>query len=293
MRNEGSRPIADILRERSPDGIIDTYVNGNAPELNADWSPPGLEIFRKTMESPETVDQLVENMDKWGVEKVLFSTPTGEADPSYDAHHRWAFDVVQKHPDRFALAVRIDPNTGVRGTRRLEAMVRNDGARAVRIAPVRYGKPINDKLYYPLLAKCEELGIPITCTTGIPGPRLPGLVQHPKYFDEVCYFFPELTIVSTHGGEPWQALLVKLMAKWPNLYHMISAFAPKYYPRETLDFLRSSRGRTKVMFATDYPLVSWDRAMPELADVDLPEESWRAFLHDNANRVFWGEGLTA
>ena len=34
-----------------------------------------------------------------------------------------------------------------------------------------------------------------------------------------------------HGAEPWPELAVKLMLKWPGLYYMPSAFAPKYYPR--------------------------------------------------------------
>lgn len=292
MESQDSRRITEMLRERSPKGIIDTYVNGNSPELGANWGeggPAGLEIFKQTLAQPESVQQLVDKMDQWGVAKVLLSTPTTEASRSYEADHRWALDVIQKYPDRFGLAVRVDPYTGMRGVRSLESMVRNDGARALRLTPVSIGKPINDKIYYPLFTKCCELQIPITCTTGLPAPRLPGMVQHTKYFDEVCYFFPELTIVSAHGGEPWQALLVKLMAKWPNLYHMISAFAPKYYPPETLAFLRSSRGRDKVMFATDYPLVQWERAATELVDLDLPDESWQAFLYDNANRVFWGD----
>ncbi|NKQ58061.1 amidohydrolase [Amycolatopsis sp. K13G38] len=294
MVAEDRARVIEFLRAKSPDGIIDVYVNGNAPELGAKWSgegaPAGLDIFGKTVAPKETVEQLVEQMDLWGIKKVLLSTPTTSADRTYEDDHRWALDVVQKYPDRFALAVRADPNDGVRAVRALDSMVRNDGARALRITPVRWGKPINDKIYYPLLSKCAELDIPVTVTTGISAPRLPSEIQNPIYFDEVCYFFPELTIVSTHGGEPWQNVLVKLMAKWPNLYHMISAFVPKYYPRETVDFLRSSRGRDKVMFATDYPLVQWDRAMLELADLDLPDAAWRAFLHDNADRVFWRGG---
>lgn len=291
MVNEDSGRVAELLRSKSPDGIIDCYVNGNAPELEAKWAdggPAGLEIFRNTAAQPETSEQLVEQMDLWGVKKVLFSATSLSPNCAPEDEHRWVLDVIQKYPDRFALAARADPNDGVRAVRRLESMVRNDGARALRITPVRWGKPINDKLYYPLLSKCAELEIPVTVTCGISAPRLPSMIQDPGNFDEVCYFFPELTIVSAHGGEPWTPLLVKLMSKWSNLHHMISAFAPKYYPKDTLDFLRSSRGRNKVMFATDYPVVRWDRAMPELADLDLPDESWRAFLHDNANRVFWG-----
>lgn len=295
MATEDRVRVTEFLKQKSPDGIIDCYVNGNAPELDANWGasgsggPAGLEIFHNTVAQPETTEQLVEQMDLWGLKKVLFSSGGLSVTRSPDDEHRWVLDVIQKYPDRFALAARADPNDGMRAVRQLDSMVRNDGACALRITPVRWGKPINDRLYYPLLAKCAELEIPVTVTCGISAPKRPSVLQDPANFDDVCYFFPELTIVSTHGGEPWTAMLVKLMTKWPNLYHMISAFAPKYYPKDTMDFLRSSRGRKKVMFATDYPVVRWDRAMTELSALDLPDESWRAFLHDNANRVFWGE----
>ena len=91
--------------------------------------------------------------------------------------------------------------------------------------------PINDKKFYPLYAKCIELDIPICITTGVPGPRVPMLCQKTELLDEVCWFFPELRVVMRHGAEPWDALAVKLMLKWPNLYYSTSAFAPKYYPQ--------------------------------------------------------------
>ncbi|MFM7685493.1 MAG: hypothetical protein ACKPDI_06155, partial [Actinomycetota bacterium] len=54
---------------------------------------------------------------------------------------------------------------------------------------------------------------------GVPGPRLPLAAQHVELVDEVCWYFPELTFVMRHGGEPWVDLNVKLLLKWPNLYY--------------------------------------------------------------------------
>ena len=90
--------------------------------------------------------------------------------------------------------------------------------------------PINDKRFYPIYAKCIELDIPICITTGVPGPRVPMACQKTELIDEVCWFFPELKFVMRHGAEPWDALAVKLMLKWPNLYYSTSAFAPATTP---------------------------------------------------------------
>ena len=88
--------------------------------------------------------------------------------------------------------------------------------------------PIDDKKWFPIYAKCVELDIPICITTGVPGPRVPMLCQKTELLDEVCWFFPELKLVTRHGCEPWEELAVKLMLKWPNLYYSTSAFAPRH-----------------------------------------------------------------
>ena len=59
---------------------------------------------------------------------------------------------------------------------------------------------------------------------------------------------PELKIVTRHGAEPWTELMVKLLLKWPNLDYSTSAFAPKHYPQDIIDFA-NTRGADKIIFA--------------------------------------------
>jgi predicted TIM-barrel fold metal-dependent hydrolase len=228
-------------------------------------------------------------MDAHGISRALLAPPSIGGRIGPEDGYRWTLEAVQQHPDRFGLSVRADPHEGMNAVRQLESMVKNDGGIALRFVPFQVGKPLDDRIYFPLYTKCVELGIPVTAPVGISGPRVPSMLQHPEHLDDLCYLWPELTIVTTHGGEPWTWLLVKLMTKWPNLYHMISAFAPQYYPKDTINFLNSSRGRMKVMFATDYPLISFERAMAELPNTPISDQSWQYFLHDNAARVFWNE----
>jgi predicted TIM-barrel fold metal-dependent hydrolase len=145
---------------------------------------------------------------------------------------------------------------------------------------------VSDARYYPLYATCVELDLPIIINAGVPGPRVPMLCQHVEHFDQVCYDFPDLRIVMRHGAEPWQELAVKLMLKWPGLYYMTSAFAPKYFPREIVDYA-NSRGVNKVMYAGYYPMgLSLDRIVAELREVPFRDHVWPRFLRDNAVDVF-------
>ena len=72
------------------------------------------------------------------------------------------------------------------------------------------------------------LDLPISINTGIPGPPMPAEPQRPLYLDEVCLFYPELKIVMAHGADPWWGEAIRLLLKYPNLYMMTSAWAPKW-----------------------------------------------------------------
>ncbi|HLN18068.1 MAG TPA: amidohydrolase family protein [Acidimicrobiales bacterium] len=272
--------------------IVDGYVNANPPHLSLDWSLTD-DLYGPARVPPQDLAELVADMDRHHIARALLAPPPESAKGDPVAGYRWTLDAVQSHPDRFALSVRVDADQGIRAVRHLERMVRNDGARALRIVPYRDGKRPSHRSYFPLYAKCIELGIPVTVTVGLPVVPREGMVQNPKYLDKVCAFFPELTIVSAHGGAPWTTLLIQLLRTWPNLYHMISAYAPSRYPPELVAFANSRRGRIKMMYASDYPMLTFERTRRELPDCGISEESMPWFTEANAARVFWGEGSAA
>ena len=227
----------------------------------------------------EMVDFTLAQMDTHGIWRALVDV-TGEESAGRRA--------LELHPDRFAGAYTVDPNEGVPALRRLEQAVRELGVKAASVTPafVHPQVPINDKRAYPVYAKCVELDIAVTVTTGVPGPRVPMQAQDVALIDEVCWFFPELRFVMRHGGEPWTALAVKLLLKWPNLYYSTSAFAPRHYPQDIIDFA-NTRGADKVIYAGYFPTgLSLERIFAELAEVPFRDRVWPKFLRENAVRVF-------
>ena len=139
---------------------------------------------------------------------------------------------------------------------------------------------------YPIFQACIDLDVPIIANAGLPGPRVPMDCQDVRHFDQVCYDFPELRTVMCHGAEPWEALAVKLMLKWPGLYFMPSGFAPRYYPKAIIDFA-NTRGSDKIMYAGFYPMgLTLERIFTELPQVSFKDEVWPKFLRENAMRVF-------
>jgi predicted TIM-barrel fold metal-dependent hydrolase len=146
--------------------------------------------------------------------------------------------------------------------------------------------PVDAPKAYAVYATCVDLDIPIVVNAGIAGPRFPSACQHVERFDQVCFDFPELRIVMRHGAEPWEELAVKLMLKWPGLYYMTSAFAPKYYPKAIVDYA-NTRGADKIMYAGYFPMgLSLERIFRELPDVPFRDHVWPKFLRENAMQVF-------
>jgi predicted TIM-barrel fold metal-dependent hydrolase len=275
-------------------GIIDTMIGFPTDFSHYDF----IRKQAKDKETKESFDFPVEYMFK-GVPKELYGTD----DPvSVTLHEMDRFGIelgmigcegeqnqlaLKRHPDRFISSMSVDPNDGMDCVR---AMVKNYevyGIKSCGAFPAGCNPqvPINDKRFYPLYAKCVELDIPIFVCAGVPGPRIKMAAQHVELIDEVMYDFPELVFVTRHGCEPWTALAVKLMLKWPGLHYCTSAFAPKHYPKDIINYA-NTRGADKIIYAGYFPMgLSLERIFTEMPDVGFKDEVWPKFLRDNARRV--------
>ena len=105
------------------------------------------------------------------------------------------------------------------------------------------------------------------------------------YLDDVAHDFPELRIVAGHIGYPWTSEMISLARKYPNVHIDTSAYKPKRYPPELVDFM-TEHGSHKVMFGTNFPMVSPSDCMKELSVLGLDNECTERFLWSNAARVF-------
>jgi predicted TIM-barrel fold metal-dependent hydrolase len=230
------------------------------------------------VDSEDPISVTLREMDLWGIEQGLIGV--GEPGDLGEL-------ALKRHPDRFIPSCSADPNEGMEGIRKIVRAYEMFGVRAVGMFPSGTFPQvaINDKKMYPIYAKCVELGIPVFCCAGVPGPRLKAAVQHVELIDEVMYDFPDLTFVTRHGCEPWQDLAVKLMLKWPGLHYSTSAFAPKYYPKAIVDYA-NTRGADKIIYAGYFPMgLSLERIMTEMPNVGFKDDVWPKFLRENALRV--------
>lgn len=250
-----------------------------------------------------TVAEVVTMMDDAGVDKALlsarhswdhpatrprgvFETTYGMPDDIFDLFAEEMANRVTENKGRIYGSVLIDPWGAMQSLRQLERAVKDYGMVAARLFPAGNGIPLNHPLCYLLYAKCVELDIPITANVGFPGPMRSALLQSPVLLDEVLLTFPELKLVGTHVGHPWHNETVALMRKHPNFYLMTSGWAPKYVPAEILHHL-NTRGKHQVMWASDYPLVSIQRAVDDAEALEYrSDEIKQNFTRNNCLEVF-------
>lgn len=221
----------------------------------------------------------IEQMDKFNIRRAMVG---------FDQRSESAMAAYSRHRDRFLFDVPVNPNEGMEAVRHIRRLKREFGIDAVSCFPagVNPQVPINDKKFYPIYAACVEENLPVFINVGVPGPRVPMACQDVRHVDEVCWFFPELKFVMRHGSEPDEAMAVKLMLKYPNLYYSTSAFAPKHYPKAVINFM-NTRGADKVLYAGYFPMgLSLDRIFGDFENLPLKDEVWPKFLHDNAKKLF-------
>ncbi|MDI3289765.1 amidohydrolase family protein [Polyangium sp. 15x6] len=218
------------------------------------------------------------------VSVALVSAWWGPAGPMLDNDSVAAF--VGRYPDRLVGVASVDLARPMDAVRELRRAVRSLGMRALRILPWLWGLPPNDRRYYPLYAECIELDVPFCLQVGHAGPLRPSEPGRPiPYLDEVACDFPELRIVGGHIGYPWTTEMVALATKYPNVYIDTSAYKVSRYPPELVSFMRG-HGREKVLFGSNWPMLSPVNCLDKLDSLGLDEEARAAFLGENARRVF-------
>jgi predicted TIM-barrel fold metal-dependent hydrolase len=226
----------------------------------------------------------IEQYDSAEVSHALVSAWWGPSGPiiSNEEVAKW----VAQYPDRLMGVCSANLLRPMEAIAEISKCVEQQNFKAVRIVPWLWDLPPNDRHYYPIYAECVRLDVPICLQVGHTGPMMRSEPGRPiPYLDDVAHDFPELRIVAGHIGFPWTAEMISLATKYPNVYIDTSAYKPKRYPSEIVEFIKQ-RGSRKVMFGTNFPMVSPVDCMNELALLGLDDECSERFLWSNAAKVF-------
>ena len=190
----------------------------------------------------------------------------------------------------------VDPNKGARGVEEARRLIRDHGVRGFKFHPNVQAFYPNDRAFYPLYEVVAEAGLPALFHTGHSGigSGLPGgggirlKYSNPMYVDDVAVDFPELTIVLAHPSFPWQDEAISIALHKEQVFIDLSGWSPKYFPPQLVRYANTLL-RNRVLFGSDYPLITPDRWLADFAEADFKDEVRPLILKENATRLL---GLT-
>ena len=197
-------------------------------------------------------------------------------------------EAAAANPDVLIPFASIDPHKGKLGVREARRLIAA-GVRGFKFHPNTQAFWPNDRAHYPLYDVIAEAGLIAlfhTGQTGI-GAGMPGgggvrlKYSNPMYVDDVAADFPELKIILAHPSFPWQEEALAVATHKPNVYIDLSGWSPKYFP-EILVRYTNTLLRHKVLFGSDYPLLTPDRWLRDFAELPIRDEVRPLVLRDNA-----------
>ena len=196
------------------------------------------------------------------------------------------------HPDVLIPFVSIDPHRGAVGVREARRLVRDFDVRGFKLHPNTQHFFPNDRLAYPLYEVIEESGLPVvfhTGHTGIGAGARGGAgirlkFSNPMHVDDVAVDFPDLTIILAHPSFPWQDEAISVALHKHTVSIDLSGWSPKYFPPQLVQYANTLL-KDRVLFGSDYPLITPDRWLADFAELNIRDEVRPLILKENAVRL--------
>ena len=186
----------------------------------------------------------------------------------------------------------VDPRRGPDAVAQARSLVRDHGVKGFKFHPTMQAFAPNDEAFYPLWEEIESLRVPAlfhSGQTGI-GAGLPGgrglklRLSDPMLVDDVAADFPGLTVILAHPSVPWAASSISIATHKANVYIDLSGWSPKYFPA---DLVRAANSylQDKVLFGTDYPLLTPERWLKDFEALEFKPAAKAKILKSNAVKV--------
>src|SRR3954469_20651453 len=201
-------------------------------------------------------------------------------------------DFVKQHADRFVGWCSVDPN----GRACVDQLVHNVsdlGLRGLKVAPIYQNFDPQDPKHLPLFKKAEQLGIPVNWHQGTSFVR-PGPLKYsnPIQLEDIAVACPDLRMIISHMGPPWETECVVLIRKHPNLYTDVSAlhYRPLRHYQAFLTALEYGVEH-KLIFGSDFPSATPEQVIAGLWKVNdivegtrlprFPDEAIHGIIYEN------------
>ena len=187
----------------------------------------------------------------------------------------------------------VDPTRGAEAVREAKRLIATGGFRGFKLHPPLQKFHANDKLAYPFYEVLNEARMPVIFHTGHSGigTGMPGgggvrlKYGNPMDIDDVAVDFPDMPIIMAHPSFPWQDEAISVCLHKPQVYIDLSGWSPKYFAPILIQYANTLL-KKKMLFGSDYPLITPDRWMTDFAGISIRDEVRPLILKENAVRLF-------
>ena len=200
--------------------------------------------------------------------------------------------LAAEHADIMLAFVSVDPTRGFEAVSEARRLI-DAGARGFKLHPPLQQFRPNDRIAYPLYDAIAEAKLPVIFHTGHSGigtgMRGGGGVRlkygNPMDIDDVAVDFPDMPIIMAHPSFPWQDEAISVCLHKPQVYIDLSGWSPKYFPPQLVQYANTQL-KTKMLFGSDFPLITPDRWMADFEKIPIKDEVRPLILKENAVKLF-------
>lgn len=206
-------------------------------------------------------------------------------------------DYAAAHPEKVEGWASVDPNEPD-CVEQLDHAVKTLKLKGLKLGPVYQHFDPQDRKHWPIFRKCQDYGLPIMWHQGTTFPSAARLRwAAPLQLEDVAMDFPDLRMIIAHLGHPWEADVVALIRKCPNMYTDISAvhYRPWRYWQALVTAMEYGVEH-KILPGSDFPSATMENVIAGLRNVNrivegtalpkVPVDVQDQILHENWKAFF-------
>jgi len=241
----------------------------------------------------ESIHATADKYRAYGMMAVLLAVDSSSGMGIPPVTNDFVAGAVREDPDVFIGFASVDPWAGKKAVDQVKRAVEELGLKGFKFHPATQNFYPNEARFYPIYEAIAGYGLPMlihTGTTGV-GARLPGGggiklggCRPIPYMDDVAADFPDTPMILAHPSWPWQEEALAMAVHKANVYIDLSGWSPKYFSPSLVHYANTMIP-DKVMFGTDYPLLTPGRWLRDFEAAPFREEVRGKILFDNANRL--------
>ena len=268
---------------------LDTHVHIESP-FTGNAADQAARKYFGAANAPAGNESLAEYYRSRKIGCVVFSVDermTGRAQVPNDE----VLALAKKNSEFMIAFASVDPTRGAEAVAEAHRLI-GLGVRGFKLHPPLQQFHPNDRSVYPFYEVLNAAKMPVIIHTGHSGigTGMPGgggirlKYGNPMDIDDVAVDFPDMPIVLAHPSFPWQDEAISICLHKPQVYIDLSGWSPKYFSPVLIQYANTQL-KHKMLFGSDYPLITPDRWLADFEKIAIKDEVRPLILKENAVRL--------